>query len=231
MDFHFRDAAVIEYKVNRHMATIKDFSALKSLSKQLKEQEEARLAAEAERKQREQQAKLEAELFQLSIGNVKPLAPVGKAHIALPLPLPIARQHLADEQAALAASLSDEFTIETLLDSDAALSFARSGIGPDVVRKLRRGHWVIQAQLDLHGLRTDAAREALAEFLRSVSKRGLRCVRVIHGKGLGSVNKEPVLKNKVRNWLAQKDEVIAFCQARAADGGAGALVVLLKAQG
>ena len=59
---------------------------------------------------------------------------------------------------------------------------------------------------------------------------GLRCVRVIHGKGLGSVNKEPVLRNKVRNWLVQKDEVIAFCQARPIDGGAGALVVLLKAQ-
>ncbi|MGZ5780588.1 MAG: Smr/MutS family protein, partial [Burkholderiaceae bacterium] len=84
-------------------------------------------------------------------------------------------------------------------------------------------------QLDLHGLRTDEARVALAEFLRDAGKRGFRCVRVIHGKGLGSVNKEPVLKNKVRNWLVQKNEVIAFCQAKAADGGAGALVVLLKA--
>jgi DNA-nicking Smr family endonuclease len=97
------------------------------------------------------------------------------------------------------------------------------------VRKLRRGHWVIQSQLDLHGLRTDEARVALGEFLRGAVKRGMRCVRVIHGKGLGSVNKEPVLKNKVRNWLVQKDEILAFCQARAADGGAGALIVLLKA--
>lgn len=129
----------------------------------------------------------------------------------------------------MAESLSDEFTVEALLDSDAALSFARNGIGPDVIRKLRRGHWVIQAQLDLHGLRSDEARAALADFLRDAGKRGLRCVRVIHGKGLGSINKEPVLKNKVRNWLVQKDEVIAFCQAKAADGGAGALVVLLKA--
>jgi DNA-nicking Smr family endonuclease len=115
------------------------------------------------------------------------------------------------------------------LETDEALSYGRPGISPDTLRKLRRGHWVIQHQLDLHGLRTDAAREALAEFLRGACKRGLRCVRVVHGKGLGSVNKEPVLKNKVRNWLVQKDEVIAFCSARPADGGTGAVVVLLKA--
>ena len=165
------------------------------------------------------------------MGAVKPLASAPKAVPELERPAPVARQHLADEQAALAESLSDEFSVESLLDTDEALSFARNGIGSDTLRKLRRGHWVIQAQLDLHGMRTDQAREALAEFLRSCARRGLRCVRVIHGKGLGSVNKEPVLKNKVRNWLVQKDEVIAFCQARAADGGAGALVVLLKAQG
>jgi DNA-nicking Smr family endonuclease len=116
-----------------------------------------------------------------------------------------------------------------LLDTDHELSYARAGIGPDTLRKLRRGHWVIQGQLDLHGMRREEAREALAEFLRNAVKRGLRCVRIIHGKGLGSVNKEPVLKSKVRSWLVQKEEVIAFCQARAADGGAGALVVLLKA--
>jgi DNA-nicking Smr family endonuclease len=129
----------------------------------------------------------------------------------------------------LKESLSDEFNVDTLLDTDEALSYARNGIGPDTLRKLRRGHWVIQGQLDLHGMRRDEAREALGEFLRAALRRGQRCVRVIHGKGLGSVNKEPVLKNKVRAWLVQKEEVIAFCQARAADGGSGALVVLLKA--
>ena len=116
------------------------------------------------------------------------------------------------------------------MDTDAALSFGRAGIGADTLKKLRRGHWVIQSQLDLHGLRTDEARTALAEYLRDVRKRGLRCVRIIHGKGLGSINREPVLKGKVRNWLVQKEEVIAFCQAKASDGGSGALVVLLKAQ-
>jgi DNA-nicking Smr family endonuclease len=211
-------------------STIKDFAALKGLRKELKAQEEARAQAEAERRQREQEARRDADLFRKSIGDVKPLADRGTAELVPQRPQPIARQRMADEQAALAESLSDEFSVESLLDTDEGLSFARPGIGGDTLRKLRRGHWVIQAQLDLHGMRTDEAREALAEFLRNACKRGLRCVRVVHGKGLGSLNKEPVLKNKVRNWLVQKDEVIAFCQARAADGGAGALVVLLRAQ-
>jgi DNA-nicking Smr family endonuclease len=209
-------------------ASIKDFAALKSLRNDLKAQEEARRVAEAERLRREKEARLDADLFRRSIGDVAPLSATDKIALSPPRPLPIARQHLADEQAALRESLSDEFSVETLLDTDESLSFARNGIGPDVLRKMRRGHWVIQSQLDLHGLRSDEAREALAEFLRKATKRGLRCVRVIHGKGLGSVNKEPVLKNKVRNWLVQKEEVIAFCQAKAADGGSGALMVLLK---
>jgi len=211
-------------------AAMKDFSSLKSLQKELKDREEKSKAADAEKKQRAAKARMEAELFRHSVGNVAPLAPSGKLENFAPRPLPIPHQHIADEQAALEQSLSDEFTVDSLLDTDETLSFARPGIGPDVVRRLRRGHWVIQAQLDLHGLRRDEAREALSDFLRQAMRQGLRCVRVIHGKGLGSLNKEPVLKNKVRNWLVQKEEVIAFCQARAADGGSGALVVLLKAQ-
>ena len=211
------------------MAGMKDFGALKSLQKQLKAQEEARLAAEAESVRREKEARIDADLFRRTVGEVAPLSPVDKHVASAPRPLPIARQHLADERAALQESLSDEFSVESLLETDGELSFARDGIGPDTLRKLRRGHWIIQSQLDLHGMRRDEAREALALFLRNATKRGLRCVRVIHGKGLGSINKEPVLKNKVRSWLVQKEEVIAFCQARAADGGSGALVVSLKA--
>ena len=209
--------------------TIKDFAALKALRAEIKAQEEARKAAEAERKRREQENRRDAELFHRSIGNVTPLPPADKAPSTSPRPLPIPRQRMADEEAALRESLSDEFNVDTLLDTDEQLSYARIGIGADTLRKLRRGHWVIQAQLDLHGMRRDEAREALGEFLRNAVKRGMRCVRIVHGKGLGSVNKEPVLKNKVRNWLVQKDEVMAFCQARAAEGGSGALVVLLKA--
>ncbi len=124
-------------------------------------------------------------------------------------------------------AISDEFNVESLLDTDESLSFRRPGIGPEVVRKLRRGVWAIQAQLDLHGLRRDAARERLALFIHEARRGGLRCVRVIHGKGNGSPGREPVLKAKVQGWLVQKQEVIAFTQARASDGGTGALMVLL----
>lgn len=212
------------------MAPIKQFSDLQALQRELKKEQEQRRQEAEERKLQEQRARREADLFRQSIGEVVPLSSADK-HVAVPpRPSPLARQRIADEQAALQESISDEFSVESLLDTDETLSYARDGIGPDVVRKLRRGHWVIQDQLDLHGLRRDQARDILADFLRQACKRGLRCVRIIHGKGLGSVNKEPVLKNKVRSWLVQKEEILAFCQARAADGGAGALVVLLKAQ-
>ena len=211
-------------------AQIKDFSALTKLRKDLKAQQEARALAEAEAARQAKIAEEEADLFRRRIGQVAPLPSTDKKSHPAPRPSTLARQHLADEQAALQESLSDEFTYDTLLDTDEALSYARTGISADTLRKLRRGHWVIQRELDLHGLRTDQAREALGEFLRDVRRQGLRCVRIIHGKGLGSVNREPVLKNKVRNWLIQKEEVLAFCQATPAEGGSGALIVLLKSQ-
>ena len=224
-------AIIVEEASGVMTVPIKDFSALKSLKTELKTREEERLAAQAERVRLAHKARIDADLFRHSIGEVAVLPTPDKLVKQPPKPQPIARQHLADEQRALEESLSDEFSLETMLETDEALSYGRAGIGPDTLRKLRRGHWVIQHQLDLHGLRTDAAREALAEFLRGACKRGLRCVRVVHGKGLGSVDKVPVLKNKVRNLLVQKDEVIAFCSARPADGGNGAVVVLLKAHG
>ena len=140
--------------------------------------------------------------------------------------MPVQRQR--DEQAALRESLSDEFDVSTLLDTDDALSFRRPGIGTDVTHKLRRGDWAIQREIDLHGLRTDEAREALSAFIRESHRLGLRCVRVVHGKGLGSPGRTPVLKSKVQAWLVQKNQVLAFVQARPAEGGAGALVVLLQ---
>jgi DNA-nicking Smr family endonuclease len=129
----------------------------------------------------------------------------------------------------LRESLSDLFEVDALMEDDPALSYAREGVGPDVVRKMRKGHWPIQDDLDLHGLRRDDAREHIGQFLRQAVQRRLRCVRVIHGKGLGSKSREPVLKSMVHSWLVQKDEVIAFCEARPSDGGDGALLVLLKA--
>ena len=144
------------------------------------------------------------------------------------LPSPEPRQRQRDEREALRESLSDEFNVDTLLETDETLSFRRPEIGLDVVRKLRRGGWAIQAQIDLHGLRRDEARAQLNTFVREAAAQGLRCVRVVHGKGLGSPGREPVLKAKVRSWLVQKNEVLAFVQARPAEGGNGALVVLLR---
>jgi DNA-nicking Smr family endonuclease len=128
----------------------------------------------------------------------------------------------------LEQSISDEIDIDLLLDTDDTLSWRRIGIGADVVRRLRRGEWSVRGQIDLHGLRVDEARVALVEFLAQALRNEWRCLRVIHGKGLGSPSREPVLKGKVLRWLAQREEVLAFCQARPNDGGSGALIVLLR---
>ena len=145
---------------------------------------------------------------------------------SLPPPYPV-QSHL-DEHEALRDSLAAEWTAEDWLDSGDEPNFLRPGLSRQVLRKLRSGSWVIQDQLDLHGLDRHEAHEALAAFLASCVRRGARCVRVIHGKGLGSKNREPVLKTKVKHWLTQREEVLAYCQARPVDGGSGALVVLLK---
>ena len=167
-------------------------------------------------------------LFEAAVGKVMPLKSSPRAEHPKRPPEPFAVQRELDEQAVLREALSDGFDVSTLLDTDETLSFCRAGLGPDVARRLRRGDWSIQRQLDLHGLRRDDARDRLSTFIREAHKAGLRCVRVVHGKGLGSPGKTPVLKSRVQSWLVQKDEVLAFVQARPADGGAGALLVLLK---
>ena len=192
-----------------------------------------RAAALAAQREAARQAQLRRErekrLFELAVGPVKPLPDTGR--IPPPMgnvaPLPVQRQ--LDEASVMREALSDEFDIETLLHTDELLSYRRPGLGPEVVRKLREGRWSIQRHIDLHGLRTDEAREALGRFVRECHQNGLRCVRVVHGRGLGSPGRTPVLKGRVLRWLVQKSEVMAFVQARPAEGGAGALVVLLRA--
>jgi DNA-nicking Smr family endonuclease len=191
----------------------------------------ARAAAETARRGAEERAQRERLLFERAVGPVQRLAPHGRVEPQRPRPRPVPQQRQADERAVMHEALSDGFDVETLLHTDEHLSFRRPGIGPDVVRRLRLGHWSIQAEIDLHGLRTDEARTQLATFVREAQRRGLRCIRVVHGKGLGSPGKTPVLKGRVHSWLVQKSEVLAFVQARPADGGAGALIVLLRAGG
>jgi DNA-nicking Smr family endonuclease len=115
------------------------------------------------------------------------------------------------------------------LETGEELLYLRDGHTPDILRKLRKGKWVVQAHVDLHGLISDEARLLVSNFISDCKKRGLRCVRIVHGKGLGSRNREPILKHKLRGWLMQKDEVIAYAEAKKQDGGSGAVIVLLKA--
>ena len=190
--------------------------------RRLAEEKAARLAAAA------RAADQERRIFELSVGPITPLPTHGRAptHREPPLPEPLQRE--ADERLVMMQALSDDFDVDSLLETDDSLSFRRPEISAEVLRKLRRGHWSLQAQLDLHGLRTDQAREALGSFVQDCARRGLRCVRVVHGKGHGSPGREPVLKARVRRWLVQKQQVLGFVQARASDGGSGALMVLLQ---
>lgn len=188
-------------------------------------QRQARALAAQQVQQRRQQA--QHGLFVRAVGPVHLLPDRGLAELDLPRPAPHPRMREADEAAALAQSLSDEVNLESLLLTDDGLSFRRPGIGQDVVTKLRRGHWALQGDIDLHGYTRDEARQLLSESIRECHRRGMRCLRVVHGKGLGSPGRQPVLKAKVQRWLAQSAEVIAFAQASGPQGGAGALVVLL----
>ena len=167
--------------------------------------------------------------FADAVGHVVPLRKTASAAPARARPPALARQRQRDEAAALAESIASVVDAEALLETDDALSFRRHGIGIDVVRKLRRGVWVLQDEIDLHGLRRDEAHERVSSFLREATRAGYRCVRVVHGKGHGSPGREPVLKAKVKAWLVKHQDVLAFTHARPADGGHGALIVLLKA--
>ncbi|WP_114974178.1 Smr/MutS family protein [Rhodoferax ferrireducens] len=202
---------------------------LKLVKREIEAQALRRTQLAAELALAKHQAASEKNLFILAAGTVKPLPDKRRALLKKEPTAPRPMQYEQDEKAVLIEAISDEFDVGTLLDVDDLLSFRRPGIGPDVTRKLRRGDWSIQRQLDLHGLRRDEAREQLSFFIREAHKHGIRCVRVVHGKGLGSPGKAPVLKSRVHSWLVQKQEVLAFVQAKPADGGGGALVVLLMA--
>lgn len=212
------------YMDNRNMPGLDD---LKKIRIELEAQAARDKAERAARTLAAKRAAQERNLFESAVGKVQRLPAVALADLKRPPPPATLLQHELDAQAALQESLSDEFDISSLLDTDQDLSFRRPGVGADVVQKLRKGQWSIQRQVDLHGLRSDDAREAMGRFIRDSHKQGLRCVRVIHGKGLGSPGKAPVLKDKVLRWLVQKAEVIAFVQAPPNKGGAGAVLVLL----
>lgn len=168
----------------------------------------------------------ERSLFREAIGPVQEL-PQGQRRprpsSAPPRPRP--RQTEADAEAVM-QELLDAPPID--IETGENLSWRRNGVQLGVLRKLRRGHYRCQAELDLHGMFVDTARRSLARFLHETLAHDYRCVRIVHGKGLRSGPQGPVLKAKIGGWLRKRDEVLAFCSAPEHDGGTGALYVLLR---
>jgi DNA-nicking Smr family endonuclease len=166
--------------------------------------------------------------FRSAMRDVVPLNRGRRVEHSRPRPSPLPLQRLRDERAVLAESLHATASPDTGVATGEELVYVRPGVPTTVLRKLRRGHWVIQDEFDLHGMTAAEARMATADFLQECMQRGTRCVRIIHGKGLRSRNRMPVLKRKLSHWLVLRDEVLAYCEARPADGGSGAVVVLLR---
>jgi DNA-nicking Smr family endonuclease len=168
--------------------------------------------------------------FREAVADVEPLKPPRRLPPARARPAPIPHHSRRDERAVLAEAIAGPVSLEDALESGEELVFLREGLSKQLLRQLRRGHWVVQDSIDLHGMNRIEAAESVAKFLRACVARGVRCARIVHGKGLGSKNREPVLKHLMRKLLPRRDEVLAFCQAPASDGGSGALLVLLKSR-
>ena len=168
-------------------------------------------------------------LFRHVAGEVAPLKDRNLAAVERPLPAPLPRKREEDEREVLREALESPLTFEDRLDTGDEAAYLRVGLPRRVLTDLRRGRWVVQGELDLHGLTRDEARSSLAHFIALSLQQGRRCLRVIHGKGHGSPGRLPVLKHLSRGWLAQREDILAFCQARPHDGGEGALLVLLQA--
>jgi DNA-nicking Smr family endonuclease len=165
--------------------------------------------------------------FRQAMRGIKPLKSEARVPVTKPKPKPKAKFSKADERRVLAESLEDD--IDTIEHGyGAALRFHRQHVGKRTMRKLQRGGYSVQAEIGLHGMTVDEARPRLADFIDYCASQGKYCVRVVHGKGLGSGNRGPVLKNAVNRWLRKWDCVLAFVSTRQVDGGTGAVYVLLQ---
>lgn len=168
----------------------------------------------------------DAELFRQAMRGVRRLAhDKASPHHHRPSPRPL--QKMADERRVLQDMMSDPMD-PAYLETGEELLFSRCGVQHRIMRKLRRGQYSVEDELDLHRMTAVEARQAIVVFLQQATARGIRCARIIHGKGHGSFNKQPVLKAKVNHWLRQRNEILAFCSARPVDGGTGAVYVLLR---
>jgi DNA-nicking Smr family endonuclease len=191
-----------------------------------------RQAENAERERAERLAAAERErdarTFRSAVEGATPMIPAARVIKRPAVAVPRPRPRVEDAAPGATAGLSDGVDGPAAADPAEPLRFARDGIGSQTLRKLRNGEWPAQGHLDLHGLTREAARDAIASFLQKAGARGWRCIRIVHGKGLGSGSSSPVLKTLTGRWLAQSPVVLAYTQARDAEGGAGALLVLLK---
>ena len=162
----------------------------------------------------------DAALFRAAVGEVQPLADQNKI-----TPTPV--RHKAPILPAI-QTVEIPDTLSDFVAEGSPGEFLRNGVSRLTLRKIRNGTWPVQDELDLHGHHSDAARKLMQEFLHEATQNALRCVRVIHGKGLNSKGGEAVLRNLTRHWLSQYPHVLAYCEAPPAQGGSGAVLVLLK---
>lgn len=164
--------------------------------------------------------------FLSAIGEVRRLKH-DRAEVRPPRPRARAEKRREDDRAAVRDLLSDPVGATEIQPGD-ELRFLRSGLNPRILRNLKRGHYRLQDELDLHGLFASEARQVVAAFLNEAQAHSRLCVRIVHGKGLRSRQQGPVLKGLVDHWLRQRDDVLAFASARPVDGGTGAVYILLK---
>jgi len=215
-------------------APIKDLNELKGLKNQLQVRAEQEKLAEQKRQSEERAAQKEATIFRTNVGDV---TPIKTPDIYLPPTTPIHPKtvnanskeiNTMSEAMQEMEQWSDEFDASSDQENpEQNLSYAIKGSSPDLMKKLRKGQWPVQAWLDLHGMQRDQARAVLSNFLHKSNYARLRCVCVIYGKGINS-RQAAVLPDKARIWLSQSEFVQAFCPANQRDGGDGALYVLLR---
>ena len=169
----------------------------------------------------------DSDVFREAVRDVKPIAPVNRVEHPRKAVPPVPAKRIEDERAVL-AELAHLLVDGDELEFEDDSTFLRPGLPREILRKLRRTHWVVQATLDLHGFTGDEAVAETAVFLAGCKREGVRCVRIVHGKGLRSPGREPVLKRRIRKLLTRRDEVLAFVEPRALHGGSGAVIVLLQ---
>ena len=166
----------------------------------------------------------ERRLFRTTAGTVKPLRQ-DHARPQRSTRAPVPEQRQRDDRETLAELLAP---LGADADTGENVVYGRPGVQQRVIRRLRRGDYMIQGAVDLHGHTVPEARTRLVDFLAEARRRQLRCVRIVHGKGLRSLGGRGVLKSRVVTWLAHRDDVLAFCSAPNHDGGTGAVYVLLR---